>query len=145
MKILAGVGRVQDAQALLDEILCHVREGGACSGLPELLRIKGELLMLCEAQARGTAESVLNESLASARHQGALSWELRAAMSLARLNQLQGQDVLAGRVLAPVYARFKGGFDTADLKLAGKMLAELGHRGLPRISSEAAPLLDLWS
>ena len=57
-----------------------------------------------------------------AREQGALFWELRAALSLARLKATQGRPEEAKRVLTPVYDRFTEGFETADLRAARAML-----------------------
>jgi len=57
-----------------------------------------------------------------ARHQGALSWELRAATSLARLWRGQQRVTQARRLLAPVYRRFTEGFETADLIAAKALL-----------------------
>jgi len=60
-----------------------------------------------------------------ARKQGAKSWELRAALNLARLRRDQGRPVDAGHVLARVYGWFTEGFDTLDLKQARALLDEL--------------------
>ena len=61
-------------------------------------------------------------SLDWARRQGALSWELRTATSLARLRQDQGRAAEARSLLQPVYDRFSEGFETADLKTAKALL-----------------------
>jgi predicted ATPase len=71
------------------------------------------------------AESCYAQSLDLARHQGALSWELRTATSLARLRQRQGRTAEAMEVLQPVYARFTEGFRTADLMAASTLLGTL--------------------
>ena len=60
-----------------------------------------------------------------ARHQQARAWELRAAMSLSRLWQHQGQRTAAYELLAPIYGWFTEGFDTADLQEARALLEEL--------------------
>ena len=64
-------------------------------------------------------------SLEVARQQQAKSWELRAAMSLARLWRDQGKVPEARELLAPVYGWFTEGFDTRDLKEAKALLEEL--------------------
>ena len=65
-----------------------------------------------------------------ARQQQAKSWELRAAMSLARLWQQQGKRAEARDLLAPIYGWFTEGFDTADLQEAKALLEELaGEHG----------------
>ena len=85
----------------------------------ELLRIKGELILLEGApQAPTAAEEHFLRSLDWARRQGALSWELRTSTSLARLQQDQGRIAEARSLLQSVYDRFSEGFETADLKTA---------------------------
>jgi predicted ATPase len=72
------------------------------------------------------AEACFQQALAIARQQQAQSWELRAAMSLARLWQQQGKRAEARALLAPIYRWFTEGFDTADLQEAKALLEELG-------------------
>ena len=89
----------------------------------ELHRLKGELLKAdgeCDQ-----AEACFLDALAVARHQRARTWELRAAMSLARLWRDQGKREEARELLAPVYGWFTEGFDTLDLKEAKALLEEL--------------------
>ena len=87
--------------------------------IAELLRVKGELLLLRGAPgAAAAAEDHFRQALDWARRQGALSWELRAATSLARLWRDQGRSADAMALLQPVYERFTEGFETADLKAA---------------------------
>jgi predicted ATPase len=64
-------------------------------------------------------------ALTVARAQQAKSWELRAAMSMARLWRNQGKQAAARELLAPVYGWFTEGFDTLDLKQAKALLDEL--------------------
>ena len=71
------------------------------------------------------AEAYFERALAVARQQQAKSWELRAAMSLARLWRDQGKVQQARELLAPVYGWFTEGFDTRDLKEAKALLEEL--------------------
>jgi predicted ATPase len=89
-----------------------------------LLRVKGELLLLRGTQeAEAAAEDHFRQALDWARRQGALSFELRAATSLARLLRNQGRSAAdATALLQPVYDRFTEGFDTADLKTAKALL-----------------------
>ena len=94
---------------------------GEAFDMPELLRLRGEL----EAGSGDleAAEASLTRSVELAEGQGALSWRLRAEMSLARLRREQGRpDPLEG--LAATYARFSEGFETADLKAARRLLDE---------------------
>jgi predicted ATPase len=81
--------------------------------MPELLRIKGELL---------GAEEWFIRSLDLARRQGALAWELRAATSLARPWRGKRRAVQARALLAEVYGKFTEGFATADMRAAQELL-----------------------
>ena len=72
------------------------------------------------------AETYFERALAVAREQQAKSWELRAAMSMARLWRDQGKRNEARDLLAPVYGWFTEGFDTLDLKEAKALLDALG-------------------
>jgi predicted ATPase len=91
----------------------------------ELYRLKGELLRARATEQDTEAETCFRQALDIARHQQAKSWELRAATSLARLWQRQGQRAAARQVLAEVYGWFTEGFDAADLKEAQALLEEL--------------------
>jgi predicted ATPase len=71
------------------------------------------------------AEEYFEHALAVARQQQAKSWELRAAVSMARLWYNQGRRQQAHDLLAPVYGWFTEGFDTLDLKQAKALLEEL--------------------
>ena len=75
------------------------------------------------------AEAYFDSALAVARQQQAKSWELRAAMSLARLWRDQGKRDEARDLLAPVYGWFTEGFDTVDLKEAKVLLEQLALIG----------------
>lgn len=91
-----------------------------------LYQIKGELLLReGAAHALSRAESFFGDALAVARQQRAKSWELRAATSLARLWYAQRKRCEARQLLAPVYAWFTEGFDTADLRDAKVLLDHL--------------------
>jgi predicted ATPase len=92
----------------------------------EVYRLRGELLRQQSAAQQGEAEEHLHQALTIARRQQAKSWELRAAMSLARLWQQQGKQAEACALLAPIYGWFTEGFDTADLQEAKVLLEELG-------------------
>jgi predicted ATPase len=101
---------------------CKARDEGWY--FPELLRIKGELL-LQGADSR-EAGDCFRESLAIAGEQGALFWELRSALSLARQLLGEGRPEAARAVLAPPHARFPKGFDTADLVACSALLDRIG-------------------
>jgi predicted ATPase len=123
---LAGTGQVAEGLATIEEALerSERSEGRWC--IAELLRVKGELILLENAdEAVGAAGDHFRQALDWARRQGALSWELRAATSLARMWRDQGRGKDARELLAPVFGRFTEGFDTADLKEAKALLGSL--------------------
>ena len=123
---LIRFGQAGEALAALDEGIARAGETDERWGLAELLRLKGELLRSQGTPGTAeTAEDHFRQALDWARRQGALSWELRAAMSLARLLREQGRSADAKALLQPVYARFTEGFATADLKAAHALLQEL--------------------
>jgi predicted ATPase len=95
--------------------------------LTEAYRLQGELLLRRAVPDAVQAEMCFQQALALARQQQAKSWELRAAMSLARLWQQQGQPATAHALLADIYGWFTEGFDTADLQEAKVLLEELGE------------------
>ena len=72
----------------------------------------------------GAAEASFRKAISVARHQSAKTWELRAAMSMARLWRDQGKRHEARDLLAPLYGWFTEGFDTVDLKEANALLDE---------------------
>jgi len=116
---LARVGRPDEADAAVDEAMAF----GPHFYLPEIMRIKGELL--ASGSYSSEAEYWFSRSLDLAREQSALAWELRAATSLAHLRARQGRDDDALRILRPVYDRFSEGFDTLDLRVAKRLLDDL--------------------
>jgi predicted ATPase/DNA-binding winged helix-turn-helix (wHTH) protein len=123
---LAGVGHVTDGIAAIDEALARSERDEERWYVPELLRVKGELVLREDApDAASIAEDHFRRALHWARGQGALSWELRAATSLARLWRDQDRTRAAREILAPVYNRFTEGFETTDLKAAKCLLDRL--------------------
>ena len=91
----------------------------------EVHRIAGEIALMSPERDAAKAEGYFERALAVARQQQAKSWELRAAMSLARLWRDQGKPQQARELLASVYGWFTEGFDTRDLKEAKALLEEL--------------------
>ena len=91
----------------------------------EINRLAGEIALRSPEPDLAKAEEYFERALAVARQQQAKSWELRAAMSLARLWRDQGKVQQARELLAPVYGWFTEGFDTRDLKEAKALLDEL--------------------
>jgi predicted ATPase len=93
----------------------------------EVHRVQGELVLAQAVDQHAEAETCFQHALAIARRQQAKSWELRAAMSLARLWQQHGKRAEAHALLAPIYGWFTEGFDTADLQEARALLDALGE------------------
>jgi predicted ATPase len=123
---LAASGQIREGLALVDNTLAHVDRTEEAWCRAELFRTKGELLLLGrEPGVLAEAEACLRRALDVAQQQGALSWELRAATSLARLWAGQGRNQRAQQLLAPVYDRFAEGFGTADLIAAQTLLSSL--------------------
>jgi predicted ATPase len=91
----------------------------------EVTRIAGEVALLSPEPDVEQAKAYFERALAVAREQQAKSWELRAAMSMARLLRDQGRRKQARDLLAPVYGWFTQGFDTLDLKQTKSLLDEL--------------------
>ncbi len=123
---LGRAGQIADGLAAIEEAIVRSERTEERWVIAELLRIKGELLLLQGAPgAAAAAEDHFRQALDWARRQGALSWELRAATSLARLWRDQARRKEARELLAPVYGRFREGFETVDLKTAGALIEEL--------------------
>jgi predicted ATPase len=109
----------------LAEALALIEKTGERWYEAEIYHLKGELLLLCSQEHQGEAAACFEQALIIARRQQAKSWELRAAMSLGRLWQRQGQRAAAHKMLVEVYGWFTEGFDTADLQEAKALLEEL--------------------
>jgi len=122
----AGAGQVAPGLAVIDEALARCEKSEERWIIADLLRIKGELILLQDApNAAVAAQDHFQKSLEWARRQGALSWELRGATSLARLWHRQRKTSQARKLLASVYRRFTEGAETADLVAAKTLLASL--------------------
>jgi predicted ATPase len=91
----------------------------------EIHRIAGEIALKSPQADAAKAQSYFERALAIARQQQAKSWELRAAMSMARLWRDQGKRQQAHDLLVPIYGWFTEGFDTLDLKEAKALLDTL--------------------
>ena len=123
---LAAAGQLDEALQTLAEALRLVDQSQDRWWHAELHRLTGELILRQGGdQATAAAEASFQEALAVARAQEAKSWELRAAMSLARLWHGAGKTAEARQLLGDVHGWFKEGFDTADLRDAAVLLAEL--------------------
>jgi tetratricopeptide (TPR) repeat protein len=122
---LGRAGQSGAGLATIDETIARSEHTEERWWTTDLLRVRGELLLLQDEKgAAAVAEDYFRQALDWARRQGALSWELRAATSLARLLRDQGRAADASALLQPVYDRFIEGFGTADLIAAKNLLDE---------------------
>ena len=121
----ASLGQLEDAWRCVGEAMRAVATTKEKWFEAEVHRIAGELLLLSQQPDETKAEEYFERALSVARDQQAKSWELRAAMSLARLWRDQGKVQQARELLAPVYGWFTEGFDTRDLKEAKALLDAL--------------------
>ena len=122
---LALAGKIEEGLAALDEALAKVAVSGAKGWDAEIHRLRGELTGRLPDPDPAKVEDSFRTAVAIAREQGTRGYELRAGTSLARLWAEQGRRGEARDLLAPVYAWFTEGFDTADLKEAKALLDEL--------------------
>jgi predicted ATPase len=129
---LSRAGRNEDGLTLVTEALSIVQHSGEDWATAELLRLKGELLIVRAKDGDGLrsasaaqAEKFLNEALTLAARQAAKSWELRIVTSLGRLYEQVGRRADARRVIGRSYGWFSEGFETRDLKAAKSILERL--------------------
>jgi predicted ATPase len=121
----AKLGRFDDAWRYIGEAVTAIETRKETWCEAETNRIAGEIALKSPERDAAKAEAYFERALAVARQQQAKSWELRAAMSLARLWRDQGKVQQARELLAPVYGWFAEGHDTRDLKEAKALLEEL--------------------
>jgi predicted ATPase len=119
-------GHADEGLRVLAEALTAVHTTGERQHEAELYRLQGVFLLTQDVPEEHEAERCLRQAVEVARQQQAKSFELRAAMSLARLWQQQGRRTEACELLTPVYGWFTEGFDTTDLQEAKALLEELG-------------------
>jgi predicted ATPase len=110
---------------VLEEALAIVTRTGEGAWDAELHRLKGELALAVSGTRHVEAEACFRQALDIASTRRAKSLELRAATSLSRLWESQGRKDAGRRLLGEVYAWFTEGFETADLKEAAALLAEV--------------------
>jgi predicted ATPase len=121
----AELGQFDDAWRCIREAMTAVETTKEKWWEAEVYRTAGEIALKSPQLDAAKAEAYFQRALAVARQQQAKSWELRAAMSLARLWRDQGKREEARDLLAPVYGWFTEGFETLDLKEAKALLDEL--------------------
>jgi predicted ATPase len=123
----AELGQFDDALSRIHEAITTVETTKETWYEAEVHRIAGEIALMSPERDAAKAEACFERALAVARGQQAKSWELRAAMSMARLWRDQGKRDEARELLAPIYRWFTEGFDTLDLKQAKALLDELAQ------------------
>jgi predicted ATPase/DNA-binding winged helix-turn-helix (wHTH) protein len=124
-EVRAALGQLADSLVDIDAALQQVIDTNYLWFLPEVIRIKAKLLALHGPANRPEVEELYEQSMAQAESQGALHWQMRAAMDLARLRQMQNRQADARAVLLPLYQRFTEGLATPDLRRAARLLREL--------------------
>ena len=123
----AALGNSDDAQRSIQEALQAIAKSKERWCEAEVYRTAGEIALMPPAPEQRKAEECFDRALAVARAQQAKSWELRAAMSLARLWRDRGNPEQARERLAPIYEWFTEGFDTLDLRQAKDLIDELAE------------------
>ena len=120
-----GLGRCDEALAILDQALARVERNGEMVDTPEMLRLRGEWLLARAGLPAPEAEQCLRAATELAHSQQARWWELRATVSLARLLRDTNRRDEARKTLSEIYNWFTEGFDTTDLNDAKALLDEL--------------------
>ena len=121
----AEIGKFDEAWRLIGEARTAIETNKERWFEVEVHRIAGEIALMSPEPDVMKADAYFDRALALAGQQQAKSWELRAAMSMARLWRDQGKRDEARDLLAAVYGWFTEGFDTLDLKEAKALLDEL--------------------
>jgi class 3 adenylate cyclase/predicted ATPase len=121
----AELGQLDEARACINQAMSMIETTRERWFETEGNRIAGEIALRSATMGPAKAQAYFEHALSIARQQQAKSWELRAAMSMARLWRDQGRRNEARDLLAPVYGWFTEGFDTRDLKEAKALLKEL--------------------
>ncbi len=120
---LSQLGQEAEGLSMIEAALLQATANEEVAHTAELWRIKGELLARRPGRESLPAQDCFEQALRIAREQQARSWELRAALSLARLLRKNGQPQQARDLLQPIYATFTEGFATPDLQEAAALLA----------------------
>ena len=121
----AELGQFDDAWRSITDAMTAVETNKERLWEAEVYRIAGEIVLKSSEPDAAKAEAYFERALTVAHEQQAKSWELRAAMSMAKLLRDRGKQSEARDLLAPIYGWFTEGFDTLDLKQAKSLLEEL--------------------
>jgi predicted ATPase len=114
-----------NAIATLNEALAHVKRTGELADYAEMLRLRGEMLLMRDRSATVEAEDSFRAAIDVARAQQAKWWELRTSVSLARLLRDTNRRDEGRTMLAEIYNWFTEGFELPDLQEAKTLLGEL--------------------
>jgi predicted ATPase len=124
-EVEAEAGEIEAALTTIDGVIAETKRTGQQWFDAESYRIRGEILWKRDLATPAPAEQAFLTAITIAKQQKARSFELRAALSLARLWRDQGKRENARELLAQVYGWFTEGFDTLDLQEAKALLDEL--------------------
>jgi len=114
---LLQLGRTADALAVIDEAIARAELSGGSMDQPELMRLKGKILLAISAENVQQVAALLTDAVELSRSQSSPGWELRVAIDLARLTKTS-PSIEGERILEAAFNRFIDGFDTADLRAA---------------------------
>ncbi len=120
---LAAQNQPDEALQTINEAIAQIPDHGESFDMPEMLRIKGDILAGSGHAAE--AERTLRKSLDLSRRQSAVGWELRGAISLGRIWERAGQPADVRALLTPLVARYQEGLQTRDLIAARELLSTL--------------------
>jgi predicted ATPase len=119
---LARLGEVEEAEKTIADLIERAESASPTYLLPELLRTRGDIIIARAPRDEQAAEACYRRAIAQAQSDGALSWELRAVISLARLLQQGSRLGEAVELLEHALSRFTEGFETGDLVEARELL-----------------------
>jgi predicted ATPase len=122
---IARIGRTEEALSIINDALAHIDGTGETAEHAEMLRLKGEVLLMRHPDDTAEAESCLRAAIEVTRTQEAKWWELRSTVSLARLLSDTNRRDEARTMLGEIYNWFTEGFDLPDLKEAKSLLDEM--------------------
>jgi predicted ATPase len=132
---LFAMNEIEEGLLNIEKAIRRADSNGDLFAMPEILRIKAELLVASSGIEAAAAEALLTESLELANSRSALAWELRSATSLGTLWMKRGRHEDALQLLSSVYDRFADGLFNSDLRAAAKMIEELRELLAPRPGS----------
>ena len=120
-----ALGQIEQSARLIDDAIRLVEQGGDHLYMPELLRMKGRVLLALPEPKAEQAEAHLTKSLDLSRRNGAKAWELRAAVDLAGFIAERGRRDEANELLQSVLKGFAEGSDTEDIRIGNELLRML--------------------